>query len=277
MGKALIFDGITVTDPLDTITILTPDADAERIASYFSEPGSSTYSALNMLVSSLKSAGAWSKMKYIMLPIIASSVDEASQNVLLSTDRTPTTTNLSFANGKLFASEKVYLTDKLGMETYNPCSMGWYIDTENSPYQDGASSQTVLVIGVNRLTRQTTNNAEIFPMNVKGSSDTTSVNDLTTFSSVSTYVEDGNLKVAKITNDSENATVSVLFNDATFGNNFEDGLRLSANSTATGTYLRSYTGGYKIIWVSELLTTLQLESVHKAFKSFVDTLENASE
>lgn len=286
MGKALVFDGVVVTSPLQTITITTPDSDAERIAGYFSDLGSAQLAALTALVKSLKTSGAWDKMKYLMLPILATSVDEASQNVLLTSNRTPTATNLSFTDGKLFASGSVDLTDKLapGMSSYNPCSFGWYLDTDNCPFQEEKLGQSAIIFGVNRLSRgraNSTSTTEVWSVNVKTlqgtSADTPTVANLSKFSAFSLYEESGNVKADNIIGDNETATTSTVKENGTFGDDFTPaGLHLSSSSM-TMNYGVTYNGGYKMLWASSILTTSQLESTHKAFKTFIDTLEELSE
>ena len=280
MGKALIFDGIVVTEPLETITITSISEEAETISSNFDDIDNTKTSALNVLINNLKTAGTWNKLRLLMLPILASDVDGAAKNVLMTTGGVPSTTNLSFSNHKLLVGNSItigseglinqLLDSQQGIDfaTNTEFSTGFYVEPADS-------NKTLITFGSLRLYNNVegTNSAFQVYTDTQTSSTppsyfrTVGGTPLSKFSSVAAYNEDNNIYPYYITDSNSTANTPSArssLNSISLANTNE-GLNLNATTEI------------HLLWAGIKMTKEELESTHIAFKTFVDTLESMSE
>lgn len=267
MGKALIFSGVTVLNPLETITISTPDEDVERIVTFFDTSISSEKeSALKTLVTTLKNDGIWDKLTYLMLPVFASDEVEAAQNVLLP-QKTESILNIDrwqFSNGVFtqISNNTVSLTNYIlnasDMATQS-LAVGAAFDLGELP--SGVSSERIVLL----------NGAiSIFKDGGNGFLSGGGTTSLTASSILSGSVDVDNSSYYVINGSETNATTKTLSSPSTSAT---PSIALGGSGT---TYYNKFTGDLKLLWVSTMLTAEELASAHVAFKAFMDSLEGLS-
>lgn len=275
MGKALIFSGLNVQNPLQTLEFEEEDLDVTRIAECFSRITITQFSALKTLIRSLKVAGTFDKLSYLILPAIADNVDEAILNVLVDSDSIPSTTYMSLTNNMLFVSNTVNVTAFVKPDTLNTrnLAMGVFTECSDYPFPEGAQgSETIMKVNTGYVVYR--NGAKIGYENGVGVNieksfiDTkekfgmsTSIDNL---SSVMVYAEDtvvpselSSSATVKVTD-----TASVLLS----GPPYVDG---------GSRYYRAFTGGFKLIWISSLLTQTELVATHEAFDAFITAVSGS--
>lgn len=268
MGKALIFNGVTVLNPLDTITISTPDEDVERIVTFFDTSISPEQeAALKTLVTTLKNDEIWVKLTYLMLPVFASDGVEAAQNVLLP-QKTGSILNIDrwqLSNGAFtqITNSTVSLTDYIlnasSMETQS-LAVGAAFDLGELP--SGVQSERIVLV----------NNAiSVFKDNGVGFLSGGGTTNLIASSILSGSVDVDNSSYYVISGSEENATTKTLSTPSTITT---PSIALGGSGT---TYYKKFTGNLKLLWVSTMLTAEELASAHVAFKAFIDALESLSE
>lgn len=112
MGKAIVINGLNVTNPLTTVTLFNTPAEAE-LKSYFEKIGNNITStektALIEFVNELIDKGVWSKFKYFY-PLLGGSVSDMILDVVEPSTEdlftTSGTTGLSVKDRMLVATER---------------------------------------------------------------------------------------------------------------------------------------------------------------------------
>ena len=293
MGIALIFDGIIVTDPLQTITILEPDSDAERIAGYFTDVDSEQFSALNTFIKALKSAGIFSKLSYLMIPKLASNVSEALQNVLSAQKnqpRSPTGWEMDSDNCLKPIPATVtnivltpYMVNTEGISSKNFSTGVSFVLGEKDP--DVVSE---IIMGVN-MPGSLTQSVGIKIYRDEGGAEyndgtqavsSGSKNQFSLSVDADGVLSDEVARKSFYLKDSQNTLNSITTK------NFKADTEASISTTpslklgygnSTGAYHRTFWGSYRLLWVSEVLEKQELLDMHLAVRAFIDALEGLSE
>lgn len=275
MGKALIFTGLNVQNPLPIVHFEEEDIDVTRIAECFANITSTQSAALKTLIRSLKLAGTFDKLSYLILPAIAGTVDEAIRNVMVDSDSIPSTTYMSLTNNMLFVSNTVNVTAFVKPDMLNTknLAMGMFVECSDYPFPEEAQqSETIMKVntgyvvfrdgsslgyengvGVN-IKKSFTNTKEKFGMS-------TSIDNL---SSIMVYAEDTVLPSEL----SSSATVKVTDTASVI----LSGPPYVAGGTRS---YKAFTGGIKLIWISTLLTEAELVATHEAFDEFITAVSGS--
>lgn len=270
MGKALIFPGLNVQNSLPIVHFEEEDIDVTRIAECFSYITSTQSAALKTLIRSLKVAGTFDKLSYLILPAIAGTVDEAIRNVMVDSNSIPDTTDMSLTGNLLYINTQVTVTNyiKPGLLNSKNLAMGVFVDGLDE-WISGTFSQQIAQVNTGyRLYRD--NGSIGYVDGIEGShkkSYATShlkigmSTDIDNLNSVFVYAEDSvqtfeldSSAVVKATD-----TASVILS----------GLPYTEGSPQ---YWYAFGGGIKLLWVSSLLTEAELVATHKAFDEFITSL-----
>jgi len=274
MGKALIFGGLNVQNPLQILDFEEEDLDVTRIAECFANITSTQSAALKKLVKSLKVAGTFDKLSYLILPAIAGSVDEAIRNVMVDSDNIPDTTNMSLTGNLLFVNTSVTVTNYIKPGTLNSknLAMGLFVDWSEHPFPSGIYSERALRVN---------NGYAVYRDDGKfGYNDGTGLAD----GNITKSYAKTKYKIGMST-DIDNLTTKFIYAEDTVETyQIDSSAPITVTDTASvilsgqryvegdsKTY-RVFTGGYKILWVSSLLTEAELVATHKAFDEFITSL-----
>lgn len=271
MGKALIFPGLNVQNPLQILDFEEEDLDVTRIAECFGNITSTQSAALKKLVKSLKVAGTFDKLSYLILPAIAGTVDEAIRNVMVDSDSIPSTTYMSLTDNLLFVSNAVAVTAFVKPDTLNTknLAMGAFVDWTGHAFPSGLYSEQVMKVNTGYVMYRDgtrfgyydgtgTSRSKAYAATKYKIGMSTDIDNLTTKfvyaeDTVETYQLDSSASITATD------TASVIIS----GSPYVDG-------GAKG--FRTFTGGIKLLWVSSLLTEAELVATHKAFDEFITSL-----
>lgn len=273
MGKALIFEGLNVQNPIQTVNFDEEDLDATRIAEYFTNITSTQQSAVKKLVKSLKAAGTFNKLSYLILPTIAGTVDEAIRNVMVDSDNIPDTTNMSLTDNLLFISKAVDVTNYIKPNTLNTTniSAGVFADYGVSVEQ-GVYSETIAKINTGHILYRDGNNGCCFQDGKNGTHSKTYSQGKGKYGISSDIDEMQSIMVYGDKNISDTYSVASFPLDPNNTTTATDTASVILSSSGTGATYRTFTGGYKLLWVSSLLTETELVAMHKAFDEFITSV-----
>lgn len=275
MGKALIFDGITVSNPITTVTITDISEDAKTIGGYFTDLPQKKLIALDVLITDLKECGAWEEMRYIALPMLATNVSEASQNILMKNDRVPNTQYLSFNNGQLFGSSTIAQISTLSNEMIStPKTMDFTIEDKSIGWHSDPTSASTMSYSIGAL-RLYVDGTDSGTTQIKRYDEATQTDDkiatVSTFAprywtSMCLYNDTDNsaIKGLRVLNDNLNVLESQSTTYYPLSGTFYDSLTIYSNA-------KNY--GIDYLWVGEKMTSSQLLGVHTAFSKFLNTLD----
>lgn len=272
MGKALIFEGLNVQNPLPIVHFEEEDLDVTRIAECFSGITITQSAALKTLVRSLKLAGTFDKLSYLILPAMAGTVDEAIRNVMVDSSSIPDTTDMSLTSNLLYINTQVTVTNYIKPGTLNSrnLAMGVFVGGLDEWITGRYYSEQIAEVNTGyKLMRDNGNIGYV---------DGTE----------GTHKKNYNLSQLKIgmSTDIDNLSSLFVYNDNTVE---PFALDSSATVKATDTasvnlsglpYVdesspktwRTFGGGIKLLWVSSLLTETELVATHKAFDEFITSL-----
>lgn len=274
MGKALIFDGLDVQNYIQTINFEIEDLDATRIVECFANITGTQQSAVKKLVKSLKAAGTFDKLSYLILPAIAGTVDEAIRNVMVDSDSIPSTTYMSLTDNLLFISKAVDVTNYIKPNTLNTTniSAGIFADFEVESVPSGVYSETIVKINTGHILYRDGNNGCCFHDGTNGSHSKTYTQGKGKYGISSDIDEMQSIMVYGNKNTSDTYSVASFSIDPTGTITATDTASVILSSSGTGTSYRTFTGGYKLLWVSSLLTETELVAMHKAFDEFITSV-----
>lgn len=236
--------------------------EAAAVLAKFSNLSSSQRTKVETFVDTLVSNGIYSKLHYLSLPTMASTATEALQNVL--NDVTPPTAESAVVSGGLKVTELVNLTDLLvaGMD-YESYTTALAVELDTDQIGNTATIMRLNVTASGSATRYFENVSQTPSCNCTGYK-----------SNGHSVYADGNLW-SNVFSHSKTEAKEKWFNasgvltssddDSTVPSN--DGFSIGTNSTGTQ-YSVKFTGKYRFILVSELLTDAQMETL----KSAMDTL-----
>jgi hypothetical protein len=271
MGKALVFAGLNVQNPLQILDFEEEDLDVTRIAECFANITSAQSAALKKLVKSLKVAGTFDKLSYLILPAMAGTVDEAIRNVMVDNDNIPDTTDMSLTSNLLYINTQVTVTNyiKPGLLNSRNLAMGVFVDGLAEWISGTYSSQQIAQVNTGyRFMRDNGNigyvdgvetthkkNYATTQLKIGMSTDIDNLNSVFIFAedSVQTFELDSSA-VVKATD-----TASVILSGFPY-------------TEGSSKYWRTFGGGIKLLWVSSLLTEAELVATHKAFDEFITSL-----
>lgn len=271
MGKALIFPGLNVQNPLQILEFEEEDLDVTRITECFSGITITQSAALKTLIRSLKLAGTFDKLSYLILPAIAGSVDEAIRNVMVDSDSIPDTTDMSLTSNLLYINTQVTVTNyiKPGLLNSRNLAMGVFVDGLEEWISGTYLSQQIAQVNTGyRLMRDNGNigyvdgievthkkTYALSQLKIGMSTDIDNLNSVFIFAedSVQTF-ELSSSAVVKATD-----TASVILSGFPY-------------TEGSSKYWRAFGGGIKLLWVSSLLTEAELVATHKAFDEFITSL-----
>lgn len=273
MGKALIFEGLNVQNPIQTVNFDEEDLDATRIAECFTNITITQQSAVKKLVKSLKAAGTFNKLSYLILPTIAGTVDEAIRNVMVDSDSIPSTTYMSLTDNLLFVSNAVNVTNYIKPNTLNTTNIaaGVFADFDVESVPSGVYSETILMINTGYILYRDGNNG-------CGYEDGKSTTHAKTYANaqgkycMSTSIDD--MQSIMVYND---GTVVPYSLDSSKQTKATSTASVILSSSGTGSTYRTFGGGIKLLWVSPLLTETELVATHKAFDAFITAVEPPSQ
>ena len=272
MGKALVFAGLNVQNPLQILDFEEEDLDVTRITECFAKITSTQSAALKKLVKSLKVAGTFDKLSYLILPAMAGTVDEAIRNVMVDSSSIPDTTDMSLTSNLLYINTQVTVTNYIKPGTLNSknLAMGVFVDGLDEWIPDTSSQQIAQVNTGYRLYRDNGNigyvdgiegshkkNYALSQLKIGMSTDIDNLNSVFIYAedSVQTFDLDSSA-VVKVTD-----TASVILS----------GLPYTGGSSK---YWYTFGGGIKLLWVSSLLTEAELVATHKAFDEFITSVSS---
>lgn len=279
MGKALIFLGLNVQSPLQTLEFEEEDLDVTRITECFSGITSTQSAALKTLIRSLKLAGTFDKLSYLILPAIAGTVDEAIRNVMVDSDSIPDTTDMSLTSNLLYINTQVTVTNYIKPGTLNSknLAMGAFVESSITNWNEGVSSEQIMKVnGGYTMYRDKSK------IGYNDGAGTSGGNHAKTFAltgckvGMSTDFDNLSTKFIYAEETVEPFTISpgetIPVTDTAV-------VRLSGpNYSGSGsTVYKTFTGGIKLLWVSSLLTETELVATHKAFDAFITAVEPPSQ
>ena len=271
MGKALVFAGLNVQNPLQILDFEEEDLDVTRIAECFGYITSAQSAALKKLVKSLKVAGTFDKLSYLILPAMAGTVDEAIRNVMVDSDSIPDTTDMSLTSNLLYINTQVNVTNyiKPGLLNSRNLAMGVFVDGLAEWISGTYSSQQIAQVNTGyRLMRDNGSigyvdgievthkkTYALSQLKIGMSTDIDNLNSVFIFAedSVQTF-ELSSSAVVKATD-----TASVILSGFPY-------------TEGSSKYWRAFGGGIKLLWVSSLLTEAELVATHKAFDEFITSI-----
>ena len=274
MGKALVFAGLNVQNPLQILNFEEEDLDVTRITECFSGITSTQSAALKTLIRSLKLAGTFDKLSYLILPAIAGTVEESIRNVMVDSSSIPSTTYMSLTDNLLFVSNAVAVTAFVKPDTLNTknLAMGAFVDWTGHAFPSDIYSEQVMKVntgyimyrdgtkfGYNDGTGASSGNrTKAYATTKYKIGMSTDIDNLTT---KFIYAEDTveTFQMSSSASIAVTDTASVILS----GPPYVDG-------GAKG--YRTFTGGIKLLWVSPLLTEAELVATHKAFDEFITSV-----
>ena len=277
MGKALVFAGLNVQNPLPIVHFEEDDLDVIRIGECFAKITSTQSAALKTLIRSLKLAGTFDKLSYLILPAIAGTVDEAIRNVMVDSDSIPSTTDMSFTSHLLFVSNTTDVTSYIKPNTLGSTnlSMGVFVNCTDYPFPNGPLSEQILKVNTGyvfyrnstQLGYEDGRSSNRYKTFLQSEGKMSMSTDIDNSSTIMVYDEDSVESVALDTSKSIKATdtASVKLSGVPY------------DPEGTARSYRAFTGGYKLLWISSLLTQTELVATHKAFDEFITSVESPSQ
>ena len=258
-----IKDGVSSSVTTESYSSTSPEAAA--VLAKFAALSSAQSEKVKTLIDTLVDASIYSKIHYLSMPTVASTVAEAVQNIL--SDVTPPTVESGVVNNGLYTEELVDLTDMLvGNIDYDNYSLAYSIQlnagqTGNtativrlSSLSSGTPSRVFQTVGDSPKVNYTGYKASGHPVAADSTSAVfTQINSHDKANSVEKWFD-------------VNGQLTSGADDSTAPTN--NGLSINTNSAST-TYNVKFVGKYKFIMLSDCLTDAQLNALKSAIDTFL--------
>lgn len=241
--------------------------EAQAALAKFSNLSSAQQTKVKNMVDTLVSAGIYSKIHYLSLPLVAGTVPEGLQNIL-STETPPTIEFGTISNGLKFNDKgTVDLTGTInGTVDYDAISIALAIDRDTT-----ATGNTTRAIVCNHTSGQS-NSSRVWDdisntrfaykgydgqknIAVDANNEAVIIVSHDKTNSVEKYCYDG---TGKITSSEDSVTPT------------NDGLVLSSTSSqASSSYNGWFSGTYKFVMLADTLTDAQISALNTAIRTFL--------
>lgn len=242
--------------------------EAQAVINKFSNMSSANQDKVADFVDSLVSAGIYSKLNYLMIPTVASSVAEGVQNVLSSVTP-PSVSNATISDGLKMTG--------VGVIDLNSMINGTF-DYENYTIAIKVEHDTSVTSGVNRVltlstapdTAQPTANASRFGITNTSSGGTLAYDGYAAQKTLNQrfgIVRHNNTALSEAYY--TNGALTTATDTKTLSEN--NGLYLSSNKTQSESSLRGcFTGTYKILVVAGVLSDTEMSALAAAINTFLE-------
>lgn len=241
--------------------------EAEAALAKFSNLSSTQQTKVTNLVNTLVSNGIYSKIHYMAMPNVASSVAEALQNVL-SNVTPPAASNASISGGGLQLTSEgiINLTDMVeGTVDYDDFALCWGIEIDKSAVSATNRAFTLDSAGAGTPSRcyfEKSSSNFIY----KG------------YDGNKVLSLDGNTSIGIMSHNKtgltekycDNSAGTITSNADTTSNIGNNGLTISTNKAqSSGSYNDYFSGIYKFIMLTDSLTDAQITALNTAVRTFL--------